>query len=482
MSALHGDTFVRDASDPDCGCETTASEKPAFTAKAERSVSRRWILGAGALGVVVAGAIGGPMLPAAFAATYPSWDDVQRAKGNEAAKASEVTRIEGLINQLQANVASTQAIAEQRSMEYFQAEEEYLAAVMRADDLQAQADAQGAAASAASERAGKVASQLYRSGGDDTSLELFFAGSASGADDLLGRLGRMDKALERNKDTFATAASARDAAQSLSDQASVARDERDRLKQVAEQKMVESQAAADAAQAALAAQSEHLIVLEAQLAALKDQTAQTVAGYQAGVEAKRKAEEEARRRAEEEARRLAAEAAARAAASNRGGGGGAGGGGASAGGGGGGGAGGQVGTAGWARPSSGRPSDRYGSRGTLCTPGYGCTGYHNGTDMSTGCGAGIFAASSGVVTYAAGNGQSGNQIHIDHGGGVVTRYSHIQNGGFIVGRGARVGAGQLIAREGATGLSYGCHLHFEVWINGGRTNPEVFMAARGIYI
>ena len=462
MSALHGDAFVRDATgpEPDCGCGPTPAEKQINAAMAKRSVSRRWLLGAGALGVVAAGAIGGPMLPAAFAATYPSWDDVQRAKGNEAAKAGEVTRIEGLINQLQANVAATQAIAEQRSMEYFQAEEEYLTSVMRADDLQAQADAQGAAASAASERAGRVASQLYRSGGDDTSLELFFAGSATGADDLLGRLGRMDKVLERNKDTFTTAASARDNAQLLSDQATVARDERDRLKQVAEQKMVESQAAADAAQAALDAQSQHLAELEAQLAALKDQTAQTVAGYQAGVEAKRKAEEEAKRRAEEEARRLAAEAAANNGNSG----------------------GGSPSSSGWSRPSGGRPSDRYGSRGTLCTPNYGCTGFHNGTDMSTGCGAGVFAAYSGRVTYAAKNGQSGNQIHIDHGGGVVTRYSHIQDSGFAVRNGDYVGSGQLIGREGMTGLSYGCHLHFEVWINGVRTNPEVFMRARGISI
>lgn len=469
MSDLHGDAFLRGASEtePDCGCAPTPAERQANAAMAKRSVSRRWLLGAGALGLVAAGAIGGPMLPAAFAATYPSWDDVQRAKGNEASKASEVTRIEGLINQLQANVAATQAAAEQASMEYFQAEEEYLNSVMIADDLQAQADAQGAAATAASERAGRVASQLYRTGGDDTSLELFFAGSATGADDLLGRLGRMDKVLERNKDTFATAVTAQNSAQSLSDQASVARDERDRLKQVAEQKMAESQAAADAAQAALDAQSQHLVELEAQLAALKDTTAQTIAGYQAGVEAKRKAEEEARRRAEEEARRLAAEAAANA---NNGGGGGGGGGG------------GQVGTTGWARPSSGRPSDRYGSRATLCTPNYGCTGFHNGTDMSTGCGAGVFAAYSGRVTYAARNGQSGNQIHIDHGGGVVTRYSHIQDGGFMVGYGANVSAGQLIGREGMTGLSYGCHLHFEVWIDGGRTNPEVFMRARGISI
>ena len=145
----------------------------------------------------------------------------------------------------------------------------------------------------AANKAGRVAAQLYRNGGDDTSLELFFAGSAANADDLLARLGTMDKLLERNQAVYADAVTARDSAQSLSDQAVVARDERDRLQQVAEQKMVEAQAAADAAQAALAEQETRRVELEAQLAALQDTTAKTIAEYQAGVEARRQAEEEA---------------------------------------------------------------------------------------------------------------------------------------------------------------------------------------------
>ena len=45
----------------------------------------------------------------------------------------------------------------------------------------------------AANKAGRVAAQLYRNGGDDTSIELFFSGSAASADDLLSRLGTMDK-------------------------------------------------------------------------------------------------------------------------------------------------------------------------------------------------------------------------------------------------------------------------------------------------
>ncbi len=54
------------------------------------------------------------------------------------------------------------------------------------------------------------------------------------------------------------------------------------------------------------------------------------------------------------------------------------------------------------------------------------------------------------------------------------------NGGFRVSPGQRVSAGQLIALVGSTGNSTGCHLHYEVHINGATTDPAPFMAARGV--
>lgn len=446
----------------DCGCAPSAEElRHLDDARVRHTLGRRGFVRIGALGLLAAASLG--VAAPAFAAAYPTWDDVQRARANEAAKATEISRIQGFIATLNANVTRTQAAAEEASQEFFLAEEEYFAAVARADDFQSQADAQAAVAATASERAGRVAAEMYRSGGDDTSLRLFFS-DAGDADQLLSRLGRADKLLQRNRDAFADASLARGAAQSLSDQAAVARDERDRLKQLASQRMEESQAAANAAQQALDEQSTNLVVLEAQLAALQDSTARTVADYQAGVEARRRAEEEARRRAEEEARRAAAAAAA-----------------AAAGGGGGGGGGGQIGQSGWARPSGGRPTSRYGARATICENGY-CTGYHYGTDMATGCGAGVFAASAGRVAYAGTYGAFGQHVRIDHGGGILTAYSHLQQGGILVGYGQQVAAGQLVAREGKSGLSRGCHLHFEVWRNGQRINPEPFMSERGISI
>ena len=283
-----------------CGCAPSPTERRRLWTR----VTRRTVLGAGVLGVLAVGAITGPFPRAAFVASYPSWDDVEAAKANEAAKGAEVTRIQGLITSLTGEVQRTRGPAEQAADAFYTAQQEYFAAAQRADSLPAQADEEAAIATDAADKAGRVIARLYRNGGDSTALELFLTGSAAGADDLLARLGTMEKLLERNRALYATAITARDSAPSLSDQAGVARDERHRLQQVAEQRVLESQQATDAAQAALDTQTLHLAELEAQLAALQDTSAKTIADYQAGAEVARIAEEQ-RKAAEPE--RLAAQ-------------------------------------------------------------------------------------------------------------------------------------------------------------------------------
>ena len=119
---------------------------------------------------------------------------------------------------------------------------------------------------------------------------------------------------------------------------------------------------------------------------------------------------------------------------------------------------------------------------TGCPPCSGCSSYHAGADLAAGCNSPIFAAHSGTVIYAGRIGGYGNFIQIanNDGSGISTAYGHIVNGGTLVVNGQPVGVGQPIARVGSTGNSTGCHLHFEVRRNNIAQDPVAFMRSQGI--
>ena len=84
--------------------------------------------------------------------------------------------------------------------------------------------------------------------------------------------------------------------------------------------------------------------------------------------------------------------------------------------------------------------------------------------------------------YAGYNGGYGNYIKIDHGGGIGTGYGHIVAGGILVGYGQGSARASSSRREGNTGNSFGCHLHFEELRQRHPVNPIPFMADRGISV
>ncbi|MDR3152076.1 MAG: peptidoglycan DD-metalloendopeptidase family protein [Bifidobacteriaceae bacterium] len=104
---------------------------------------------------------------------------------------------------------------------------------------------------------------------------------------------------------------------------------------------------------------------------------------------------------------------------------------------------------------------------------------HTGDDLASFCGAPVYASAGGTVIWAASVAYEGgnNKVIIDHGtlGGIryESRYSHLT--AFAVGAGARVGKGQVIGYEGATGWATGCHVHFEILVNGNFVNPEPYL-------
>ena len=78
-----------------------------------------------------------------------------------------------------------------------------------------------------------------------------------------------------------------------------------------------------------------------------------------------------------------------------------------------------------------------------------------------------------TITYIRGYGTT---LIIDHGGGFYTVYSHVTN--VEANEGKEVRAGDVIAYMGDAGSIEGSKLHFEVWGNGQKLNPEKWLMKR----
>lgn len=394
------------------------------------------------LSVLVGGTVFGGSPSPAFAKDYPSYADVLAARQSEAATKSEIATLQSILASLQADVDSTQALAVQRGADAQGAQAKFDEAKDKAAKLAGQADAAQAEADKSREQAGQLAARLARSGGEDLDSTLFFSGSKARA--LLSQLGLASMVKDQSAGLYAKAVQNERTARSLTDQANVAKDALKKLADDAKKALEAAAEAASAAATALAEQQAHQIELGAQLAVLTAATAQTESDYATGVELARQAA----------AARLATQLAAAPRA-------------------------GQIAASGWARPSAGHISSPYGWR---VDPYNGIPALHEGTDLAPGCGSPIYAAHSGTVVLAGPYGGYGNYIRIrdSDDGSYMTAYGHIVDGGILVHIGQTVQAGQNIARVGSTGWSTGCHLHFEVYHNGGTQDPVPFMRSQGV--
>lgn len=98
----------------------------------------------------------------------------------------------------------------------------------------------------------------------------------------------------------------------------------------------------------------------------------------------------------------------------------------------------------------------------------GIHGY-NGVDLAASCGTPVFASADGevIISKTSGwNGGYGKYVVISHANGTQTLYSH--NSSNVVAAGDYIRKGELIGYIGITGLTTGCHVHFEI---RGAKNP-----------
>lgn len=99
---------------------------------------------------------------------------------------------------------------------------------------------------------------------------------------------------------------------------------------------------------------------------------------------------------------------------------------------------------------------------------------HGGLDIAAPSGAAITAPAAGTVMGVGEYFFNGNAVFIDHGQGLITGYFHMSridaHDGQLVQKGDRLGA------VGATGRVTGPHLHWNVYLNGTKVDPALFVA------
>ncbi|MGA3159553.1 MAG: peptidoglycan DD-metalloendopeptidase family protein [Steroidobacteraceae bacterium] len=97
---------------------------------------------------------------------------------------------------------------------------------------------------------------------------------------------------------------------------------------------------------------------------------------------------------------------------------------------------------------------------------------HQGTDYAAPIGTPVHAAGAGHISFRGWAGGYGNEVQIDHGGGIVTLYGHLSRFAPQTRPGAHVAQGDTIAFVGMTGLATGPHLHYEYRLNGRFQDPQ----------
>ena len=98
---------------------------------------------------------------------------------------------------------------------------------------------------------------------------------------------------------------------------------------------------------------------------------------------------------------------------------------------------------------------------------------HAGVDFQAPVGTPVRAAAGGVVVRASPYSGYGRYINIKHSSSINTAYAHLSR--IVVRNGQHVAQGQIIGYTGNTGVTTGCHLHYEVHKNGVPINPMSFV-------
>jgi murein DD-endopeptidase MepM/ murein hydrolase activator NlpD len=98
---------------------------------------------------------------------------------------------------------------------------------------------------------------------------------------------------------------------------------------------------------------------------------------------------------------------------------------------------------------------------------------HIGTDYFAPAGSKVFAVNDGIVSFSGNRGRFGLRIVIKHHNSIRSEYVYISDS--LVKVGQRVKKGDLIAYTAQSGNYCGTNLHLEMFENGTRINPQIYI-------
>ncbi|MCI1207140.1 MAG: hypothetical protein LKF98_02550 [Microbacteriaceae bacterium] len=235
---------------------------------------------------VLGGLFGGSIAPGpAYAANYPSWDEIQQAKNSVSATQQEISRVQGMLTQLNADAQSATQRAQQAqdALSASQAKltyalGSYLALQQRVTEARQRAET-------ARKQAGRIIALLARGGDSTLTPQMQLPTSGKDLEQALNRYSALSRLSDRNRQLVEAARAEEKTVHALASQARTARDALQEMTSSLAQQVNEANAAQTQAQDALNAQQEHSAELTAQLGTLQNQTQQLIDQRQAGIAA-----------------------------------------------------------------------------------------------------------------------------------------------------------------------------------------------------
>jgi len=227
------------------------------------------------------------LTPAWAVPNYPSAAEVAAAKRSVTEKKKMITRIEGILNTLEAEARELEAIALEKS-------EQYIRALKRADDmrekvksLQDQAKASANKAETARVQLGQLVAQMFRDrSANDITLELFF--NPDSAEDLLFEMSMQEIVAQRTESIYQSALDQQAQAQALELELEEAKKQLEVVEAEAKKLFDEAQAAADAVIAKVRSTERERATMMSQLASLQDNAEDLERQRREGLEAERR--------------------------------------------------------------------------------------------------------------------------------------------------------------------------------------------------